>query len=53
MLFAARDCGAKKLVYASSSAVYGDEPARAQAQGPDARSTVSLCCGQDHRRILC
>src|SRR5262249_34935322 len=27
MLIAARDCGVKRFVYASSSSVYGDEPA--------------------------
>src|SRR6266700_2578200 len=37
MLVAARDCGAKRFVYASSSAVYGDHPGLPKLEGQTGR----------------
>ena len=43
MMEAARQCGVKKFVYASSSSVYGDEPVLPKTEGREGQSAFAVC----------
>lgn len=56
VLLAARDCGVKKVVYASSSAVYGDEPTLPKREdmmpGPLSPYAVGKITGEYYARVF-
>ena len=56
VLLAARDCGAKKVVYASSSAVYGDEPTLPKREDmkphPKSPYAVGKITGEYYARVF-
>ena len=56
VLLAARDCGVKKVIYASSSAVYGDEPTLPKREdmmpGPLSPYAVGKITGEYYARVF-
>ena len=56
VLVAARDCGAKKFIFASSSAIYGDEPTlpKTEDMKPDPLSpyAVAKITGEYYARVF-
>lgn len=56
VLLAARDCGVKKVIYASSSAVYGDEPTLPKREdmmpGPMSPYAVGKITGEYYARVF-
>ena len=52
VLLAARDSGVRRVVFASSSSVYGAEPGAAEARGPAGAADLALRGRQARRRGL-
>jgi nucleoside-diphosphate-sugar epimerase len=49
VLLAARDAGVKRIVYASSSSVYGDSKALPKREAENRESLVSICGCQENQ----